>query len=194
MVGPLLPTPGIIGSVRVGTRAGRDRNLGGERLARREPPIVHGSTPPDLGRSPSYPGGPEPLPASTNFYLHRTRVLIIWVTEDPLHPMDSRSDPAPMTEADLEPVCRCPANERRRTVIAALQAPEDGTASLDDLLDHVIERASAAPPPDSETVSVELYHRHLPKLADHGVRAVDERTETVSYGPSPAIERAVHAE
>ena len=99
-----------------------------------------------------------------------------------------------MPELTLDSACRCLANERRQTVVAAIRDTEDGTASLDDLVDHVVERETDSPAPDRETVAIELYHRHLPMLADHRVVDFDERTETVAYRAQSEIERLLDAE
>ena len=98
-----------------------------------------------------------------------------------------------MPKVDFDSVCRCLANERRRTVIASLRDMEAETASLDDLVDHVVEQETNSPAPDRETVAIELYHRHLPMLADHGLVDFDERTKTVSHRTQPEIEQVVDA-
>jgi hypothetical protein len=81
----------------------------------------------------------------------------------------------------LDAVHRCLGDERQRTVIEYLRETEDGTASLDDLADHVVEGETNSPAPDRETVTYELCHVHLPMLTDHGTIDVDEWAETVRY-------------
>lgn len=90
-------------------------------------------------------------------------------------------------------VHRCLANERRRTVIDYLRT-NDGTASLDDLIDHVVEQETNSPAPDRETVTYELYYAHLPILDDRGVIDFDERTGTVRYRSPPEMERVIDSE
>ena len=68
-----------------------------------------------------------------------------------------------------------------RRIIGYLREVEDGTGSLDGLIDHVIEREPNPPAPDRETVAYELVHVHLPTLAEYGVVEFDERTETIRY-------------
>jgi len=94
----------------------------------------------------------------------------------------------------LDAAHRCLANERRRTVIDYLRADDDGTASLDDLIDHVIDQETNSPAPNRERVAIDLYHVSLPMLADYGVIDFDERTETVRYRPSPDLERVMDRE
>lgn len=69
-------------------------------------------------------------------------------------------------------------------IVDYLSDTEGGTASLDTLVEHVIEHDANAVAPDRPTVTYELVHVCLPALADHGVVEFDERTETITYRPS----------
>lgn len=88
----------------------------------------------------------------------------------------------------LDSAFRCLADERRRHILGYFRDSDDDTASFDDLVDHVIEREGQSPTPDRERVVIDLYHRHLPILADHGVIDVDDRTESVRYTGDERIE------
>lgn len=83
---------------------------------------------------------------------------------------------------------RCIASERRRHVLAYLRESDRETESLDDLVEHVVSRESDSPPPDRERVAIDLYHCHLPVLADADVVDFDSRTETVRYRGHERVE------
>lgn len=70
------------------------------------------------------------------------------------------------------------ADERRRYVLAYLDAGEEDVATVPDLVDHVADEASVD---DRERVSVALHHAHLPKLADAGLVEFDARDGFVRY-------------
>lgn len=76
---------------------------------------------------------------------------------------------------------RCLSSPWRRWVLDYLDASEGETTSIDDLIDHVVERKTNWPAPDRQTVTYELYHVHLPMLADTGLLEFDPRSETVTY-------------
>jgi hypothetical protein len=54
----------------------------------------------------------------------------------------------------------------------------DGTATRDELVDHV---ASRVPHLEREEVEALLWHRHLPRLRENGWLEVDYRTDTIRY-------------
>ncbi|MDS0295874.1 DUF7344 domain-containing protein [Halogeometricum luteum] len=83
---------------------------------------------------------------------------------------------------------QCLANERRRCVLDYFRNSDGDTASFGDLVDHVIEREGPSSTPDREQVVIDLYHRQLPVLADHGVIDVDGRAERVRYNGDEEIE------
>lgn len=86
-----------------------------------------------------------------------------------------------MPDVDRE----CLADRWCRTTIGYLQDAEDGAASLDDLIDHVVEQETNSSALDRETVTYELVHVQFPTLAAYGVVEYDERTETVRYRLHP---------
>jgi len=59
----------------------------------------------------------------------------------------------------------------------------DGTVSLDDLIDHIIDQERNAVASDRETVTYEVVHVCLPTLVENGVVEYNERTETINYRP-----------
>lgn len=76
------------------------------------------------------------------------------------------------------------AGERRRYVLYYLS--RHGAASVDELARYVVAR-EAGRSPDSLTegatgrVASELYHKHLPRLADYGLVEFDPRSEHVRF-------------
>ncbi|MFH5802116.1 hypothetical protein [Haladaptatus sp. CMAA 1911] len=71
------------------------------------------------------------------------------------------------------------ANPMRRQVIYYLREPDQHVASVDELIECVHAETSVVNSP--ERVRAKLIHRHLPKLADHGVIEFDSRSGTVRY-------------
>lgn len=78
------------------------------------------------------------------------------------------------------------ANPRSRYVAYHLLEAE--TAHLDELAEHVAaEEYEASPPEDlTEAVRADLYHNHLPKLADVDGIEYDERSGAVRWRDPPA--------
>ncbi|MDS0301332.1 hypothetical protein NDI76_21605 [Halogeometricum sp. S1BR25-6] len=89
---------------------------------------------------------------------------------------------------------RCLATERRRQILGYVRNRHGDTASFDDLLDHVIKQEEPSSTLDREQVALNLYHRHLPVLADHGVIDVDGRTERIRYSGDEEIETVLGTE
>lgn len=73
-----------------------------------------------------------------------------------------------------------------QTIIDYLADADDRTASLDALIEHIIDHETNAVAPDRETVTYEVVHACLPTLAESGVVTFDERTETITYRPPAA--------
>ncbi|MDS0298274.1 ArsR family transcriptional regulator [Halogeometricum sp. S1BR25-6] len=91
-------------------------------------------------------------------------------------------------ELTSDSVFRCLADERRRHILGYFRNNDGDTASFDDLVDYVTQREGQPTAPDRETVAIDLYHRHLPMLANYGVIDVDDRTESVRYTGDGKIE------
>ena len=70
-----------------------------------------------------------------------------------------------------------------QTIIDYLANVDDGTASLDALVEHIIDQETDAVAPDRETVTYEVVHVCLPTLAENGVVEYNERTEAIKYRP-----------
>lgn len=81
----------------------------------------------------------------------------------------------------LNSAFQCLAHERRRHILSFLQNNEGDTASVDDLVDHVIEQERHSPASTREEITIDLYHNQLPLLADHGLIDFDVQTKRVHY-------------
>jgi len=95
----------------------------------------------------------------------------------------------PDDQQDLDDVYQSVANQRRRTVLTYLREASDDMASLDQLVDHVVDQETHSPGTDRESVTIDLYHCQLPMLDEVGVIDFDSQTETVQYRGNPEIER-----
>lgn len=73
-----------------------------------------------------------------------------------------------------------------QTIIDYLVDSDDGTASLDALIEHIIDQEANTVALDRETVTYEVVHACLPMLAESGVVNFNERTKTIKYRPPPA--------
>ncbi|MDF9745046.1 DUF7344 domain-containing protein [Natrinema salsiterrestre] len=95
----------------------------------------------------------------------------------------------PDNQQDLDDVYQSVANQRRRTVLTYLEEASDDAASLDQLVDHVVDQETHSPGPDRESVLIDLYHCQLPMLDEAGVIDFDSQTETVQYRGHREVER-----
>jgi hypothetical protein len=84
----------------------------------------------------------------------------------------------------LDAYCGILSNQRRQYLCAHLLQSGEDVYSLDELVERVLERErgqDSAPQLEKhqQRISIELHHRHLPKLADTGLIDYDARTHTV---------------
>ena len=75
-------------------------------------------------------------------------------------------------------------NRRRRDVLYCLS--ETKVASIESLATAIVAREVSVPaervsPDDRERLLIDLYHTHLPKLADRGLIEYDQRSGTVRW-------------
>lgn len=82
------------------------------------------------------------------------------------------------------------ANYERRRVLGFLMDAPDGTAAMDELVDHLSTRRAerVGERPGRSHVTTTLHHVHLPKLADAGVVEYDARGRTVRYRADERLE------
>lgn len=75
------------------------------------------------------------------------------------------------------------ADEQRRRVLRYFQEVEDPVATVDTLVDHLVD--SGHPSDTRAQTATQLHHGTLPKLADAGIIEYDARTHTIRYHASP---------
>lgn len=81
------------------------------------------------------------------------------------------------------------ADAQRRHVVRYFQSTESDVASVADIIDYTVEKASE--PPRRDRLETTFHHVTFPKLADLGVIEYDARSRTVRYCGSPALERTL---
>lgn len=96
-----------------------------------------------------------------------------------------------MPTVDLDSCLMLVADRRRRSLIQQLRHNSNGKIAIDDLVTQLHHEGTA--PSHGETISREhlitqLYHNHLPKLADHEIVEYDSKTGIVRYQPNEQIE------
>ena len=70
-------------------------------------------------------------------------------------------------------------HRHRRQILRFLDTQPTNTATVDELVEHVDSQSGET------SLSTEMHHVHLPKLADSGLIEWDSRSETVRYYPEP---------
>lgn len=101
-----------------------------------------------------------------------------------------------MASSDLDTCLRLVADPRRRKLVRKLRHETDGQTTIDELVTELHQEESRSDhdrSPTREQVTTQLYHVHLPKLADHGVVEYDPETGTVRYQPHEQIEATLDA-
>ena len=83
------------------------------------------------------------------------------------------------------------ADRRRRHILHCLTDQPDGVAEFADLVDAVVDHGPETDAGDRKTVRTELYHVHLPKLAEAGVIDYDTRSGAVRYSQQPLLEECL---
>jgi len=80
------------------------------------------------------------------------------------------------------------ATRTRRAVLSYLRDSEDGVASFDEIVAHVMRTVGDQQDSEREDVVASLYHTDIPKLADAGLINYDERSEPLRYRGHPLVE------
>ena len=89
------------------------------------------------------------------------------------------------------------AHSRRRRVCEVLAAADREYFPIEPLAERILERESAAESPIDDrirSVAVQLYHVHLPKLADAGLLEFDAEMKAVTYEGHPIVEAVADGE
>lgn len=89
-----------------------------------------------------------------------------------------------VTGRRLDAVFDALADARRRYVLQYFRNCSDDVATVTDLADYVTKRTGDD---GFEQISVALYHKDVPKLADAGLVEYDSRTETVRFVGSKLV-------
>lgn len=82
------------------------------------------------------------------------------------------------------------ADHRRREILLHLHRTDGGSVAVDDLVDRLAEAEESDPmksPVARDQLAIQLYHRHLPLLAEHGVVDFDFEGRTVRYRPDERL-------
>lgn len=87
--------------------------------------------------------------------------------------------------ASTETLLRAVADPERRAALRHLQATDSHGVDVDDLAKAV---ASPGQPTDDEKIAIELYHTHLPVLADAEVIEFDRKRGSVAYRGDDRVE------
>lgn len=81
------------------------------------------------------------------------------------------------------------ASPYRRESLRSLLASEGNVASIEDLIDELIDHDETAD--DRDQIAIDLHHRTLPKLAEAGFIEYDPRTLTARVRDHSAAEYAL---
>lgn len=81
-------------------------------------------------------------------------------------------------------------DRKRVYLVYYLRDTEDQTATVDELIDHlqVVEQTSIERAGRREELRIDLYHNHLPRMADAGLVSFDRDRGVVRYDPRLSIE------
>lgn len=104
---------------------------------------------------------------------------------------DSSVPSAPTPDSlSLDETLELLANHERRDALGFLMSAPDGTATVDELVDHLVARRAerTGERPGRGHVTTTLHHVHLPMLADAGVVVYDARNQVIRYWPDDRLE------
>ena len=87
------------------------------------------------------------------------------------------------------------ADRRRRKLLEQLRHNGGGAVQIDALVDHLFQAEPAAADDrqsSRDQLAIELYHSHLPKLADQGIVDYDRERGTIEYRPDDHLETVLN--
>lgn len=96
-----------------------------------------------------------------------------------------------MSATSLDACLKLIAERRRRRIIDLLRNNGKGRTTIDELVTNLNgggRTTSTERPPDGEALASQVYHTHVPKLADFGVVDYDHERGTVQYLPHEQLE------
>ncbi|KAB1197884.1 MULTISPECIES: ArsR family transcriptional regulator [Haloferax] len=96
-----------------------------------------------------------------------------------------------MSNDSLDACLHLVADKNRRRIIHHLRHEADETTTVDEIVDQFHSSGSDSkndPLQDRKNLFIQLYHVHLPKLAEYGIVEFEHRTGTVRYHPNEQVE------
>lgn len=96
----------------------------------------------------------------------------------------------PDAQLSMDAVLELLADRRRRELLERLFSQPSETTTIDELVEHLMDRESEArnERPARDSIEIKLLHVHLPKLADAGILEYDERSREVRYRANDRLE------
>ncbi|WP_458206975.1 ArsR/SmtB family transcription factor [Haladaptatus sp. NG-SE-30] len=92
---------------------------------------------------------------------------------------------ASRADITLDALFQLLSDQIRRRILLLLSTGEQNYIAIDELSDELIARGVEMP---RRTLSVDLHHAHIPRLADAGLLIVDRESGTVRYRPDTRVE------
>lgn len=92
---------------------------------------------------------------------------------------------------DLDECLEVLADRNRRRIIEYVRRGSDGTASIDELADHLNDSepiSASGPRTGRYQFDIQLHHDHLPKLEAHGTIEYIPERDRVRYRPDSFVE------
>lgn len=95
-----------------------------------------------------------------------------------------------MREKHLDVCLRILSDRHRRRIIHRLREESNGKLPVEDLIDklHRSDSASTDSRLDRNQLAIQLAHKHLPTLTEHGVVEIDPETDIVRYQTDERVE------
>lgn len=95
--------------------------------------------------------------------------------------------------SDRDPPIELLAKQHRRRVLQYLMQTSTDQATIDELVDYLVDNPATGRGTNSEAIRIQLHHADLPKFADLGVIDYDPRSGDVRYLPDDRIEAAMES-
>jgi DNA-binding transcriptional ArsR family regulator len=95
-----------------------------------------------------------------------------------------------VNDSERDASLRILSDPQRRRVVRRLVEATDGEATVDKLVDDLLDEDAQREPELASTrseLAIQLYHVHLPKLAAHDVVAFDPETNAVTARNTEAV-------
>lgn len=106
--------------------------------------------------------------------------------EDRSKPADGGKVVDGLPEGTIDNICRAVADRHRRRILGYLMETDEGTATLDELLDLLVSIS-----PHSSTRRRVALHNHLAILDERGIIEYDRRSNTARYHGHQLVEEVL---